>query len=107
MRIQIDLFACALEDLATYGPLKPQEIRGLDTQELIENALVVSSEDKKQWAIKRQPEQDERVNPDPTRFRIGIIKSEALTNMMIETSNKAKKMISYKNVDEKIQLSVK
>jgi hypothetical protein len=75
MRIEIDLFACALEDLATHGPLKPEEIRGLDTQELIDNALVVSNEEKKAWAIKRKPQEDERINEDPTKFRIGIIKN--------------------------------
>jgi hypothetical protein len=45
MRIQLDIFACSLEDLATHGPLKPEEIRGLDEkdQELIDNALIVAS----------------------------------------------------------------
>ena len=32
MRIQLDIFACAIEDLATHGPLKPDEIRGLTDQ---------------------------------------------------------------------------
>lgn len=86
--------------------MKPEEIRGLDTQELIDNALVVSSEERKAWANKRKPQEDERINEDPTRFRIGIIKNEHLTKMMIDTSNRAKKLISYKNVAEKKLLSV-
>lgn len=53
MRIQLDIFACSLEELATHGPLKPEEIRGLNDQELIDNALIVSSEDKKKWAHSR------------------------------------------------------
>lgn len=32
MRIQLDIFACAIEGLATNGPLKPEEIRGLNDQ---------------------------------------------------------------------------
>lgn len=43
MRIKLDIFACSIEDLATHGPLKPEEIRGLNDQELIDNALIVSS----------------------------------------------------------------
>lgn len=54
LRIEIDLFACALEDLATHGPLKPEEIRGLSSQDLIDNALVISSEDKKKWGKKQE-----------------------------------------------------
>jgi hypothetical protein len=42
LRIKVDIFACAIEDLATHGPLKPEEIRGLTDPELIENALVIS-----------------------------------------------------------------
>ena len=53
MRIQLDIFSCSLEELATHGPLKPEEIRGLNDQELIDNALIVSSEDKKKWAHSR------------------------------------------------------
>ena len=68
---------------------------------LIDNALIISSEDKKKWAIKRQPVGDERYNEDSTHYRIGVIKNENLTKMMIETSIKAKKMISYKRADAK------
>ena len=83
LRIQIDIFACSIEELATHGPLKPEEIRGLDDQELIDNALIVSSADKKKWAIKRVPQGDERYNEDSTKYRIGVIKNEQLTKMMI------------------------
>lgn len=58
MRIRLDIFACCIEDLATHGPLKPQEIRGLTDQELIDNALIISSDDKKKWAKQRQPSID-------------------------------------------------
>jgi hypothetical protein len=75
MRIKLDLFACAIEDLATHGPLKPEEIRGLTDQELIDNALIISSEEKKRWGIVRQPQGDERLNEDKTHYRIGIIKN--------------------------------
>ncbi len=83
MRIKLDVFACSIEDLATHGPLKPEEIRGLNDQELIDNALIISNEEKKQWGKTRQPQADERINEDKTHYRIGIIKNEQLTSMMI------------------------
>ena len=106
MRIKLDIFACSIEELATHGPLKPEEIRGLNDQELIDNALVISSEEKKQWGKTRHVQADERFNEDKTHYRIGIIKSEMTTKMMIETSNKAKKIVSYKMVDEKMILTM-
>lgn len=33
MRIQVDILACSIEELATHGPLKPEEIRGLDMED--------------------------------------------------------------------------
>ena len=60
MRIKVDIFACAIEELATYGPLKPEEIRGLTDPELIDNALVISPEEKKTWGKPRPPVGDER-----------------------------------------------
>jgi hypothetical protein len=66
----------------------------------------VSSEDRKQWAQTRNPQGDERYNEDKTHYRIGIIKNEQLTKMMIDTSNKAKKLVSYKMVDEKVILTM-
>lgn len=44
MRIQVDIFACSVEELATHGPLKPEEIRGLNMEDrdIIDNALVVA-----------------------------------------------------------------
>ena len=107
MRIKLDIFACAIEELATHGPLKPEEIRGLTDQELIDNALIVSSEEKKQWGKSRSPQGDQRFNEDKTHYRIGIIKNQHLTKMMIETSNKAKKLVSYKMVDQKVILNYK
>lgn len=50
---------------------------------------------------------DERYNEDKHHHRIGIIKNEHLTKMMIDTSNKAKKLVSYKMVDEKLILTYK
>jgi hypothetical protein len=48
--------------LATHGPLKPEEIRGLSSQDLIDNALVMSSEDKKKWGTKRELKEGQREN---------------------------------------------
>ena len=67
----------------------------------------MSSEEKKKWGKPRKPEGDERYNEDKTHYRIGIIKNEQLTKMMIETSNKAKKLVSYKMMEEKLILNMK
>ena len=107
MRIRVDRFACAIEELATHGPLKPEEIRGLNDQELVDNALVIAGPEKKAWGIPRKPTGDERFNEDKTHYRIGVIKNEHTTNMMIETSNKAKKLVSYKQVELKVLLNLK
>jgi cilia- and flagella-associated protein 298 len=106
MRIKLDIFACCIEDLATHGPLKPDEIKGLNDQELIDNALIIAPPERKQWGVPRKPQGDERYNEDKTHYRIGIIKNEQLTKMMIETSNKAKKLVSYKMVDQKLILTL-
>ena len=63
--------------------------------------------EKKLWANNRVPKEDERFNEDKTQYRIGVIKNEYITKMMIETVNKAKKIISYKSVDEKLILNIK
>ena len=69
--------------------------------------MVISNEDRKAWGKKRSPAEDERVNEDPTKFRTGIIKNQQLTQMLIDTSNKGKQMISYKNAEQKVILSLK
>ena len=68
---------------------------------------MISPEEKKTWGKPRPPVGDERYNEDKTHYRIGIIKNEHITKMMIETSNKAKKLVSYKTVDEKLILNSK
>ena len=77
MRIQVDIFACSVEELATHGPLKPEEIRGLNMEDrdIIDNALVVADPQKKKWGIPKAPVGDERFNEDKTKYRIGVIKS--------------------------------
>jgi hypothetical protein len=44
---------------------------------------VVASEEKKKWGQAREPQADERFNEDKTQYRIGVIKNEGLTKMMI------------------------
>ena len=68
---------------------------------------MVAGPEKKAWAVTRKPTGDERFNEDKTHYRIGVIKNEHTINMMIETSNKAKKIVSYKQVELKVLLSVK
>ena len=76
-------------------------------QEQIDNALIISSPEKKEWGKPHHIQGDERYNEDQTHYRIGIIKNEQLTKMMIDTSIKAKKLMSYKMVDEKFIFNMK
>ena len=39
LRLVVDKLSCFIEDLAKYGPIKPEELRGLTQPELIENAV--------------------------------------------------------------------
>jgi len=50
MRIIIDRLAVAIEDLATHGVMKPEELRGLSTEDTISYALETLPKDKMQWA---------------------------------------------------------
>jgi hypothetical protein len=35
----LDRLAVSVEELATLGPMKPEEIRGLDSEDLMKNAV--------------------------------------------------------------------
>lgn len=58
MRIKVDIFSCALEELATHGLMRPEEIRGLTEQELIDNALIIADPAKKEWGKPRHIQGD-------------------------------------------------
>lgn len=43
-----------VEDLATYGPMKPEELRGLSSEDIIKtSAELITDESKRKWAEKR------------------------------------------------------
>ncbi|KAM3142240.1 hypothetical protein pb186bvf_005649 [Paramecium bursaria] len=106
MRIILDRLACSMEDLATHGPLKPEETRGLSEKELIDAAIETMPADRKQWAVTPQPQQGQRLNPDKTSYRTGLILSEDLTNMVIQNCTNVKNAISKNLVDQKKCLTV-
>ncbi|CAD8045008.1 unnamed protein product [Paramecium primaurelia] len=108
MRIILDRLACAMEDLATNGPLKPEDTRGLSEQSLIDAAIETMAPEKKPWAV--TPQQllpGQRLNPDKTSYRTGVIQTEELSQMVIENCNKVKQAISKNLVDLKQCLTTK
>lgn len=63
--------------------------------------------EKAKYAYKQQLQPGQRYNEDKTGYRIGVILSEELTNMMISEAQKAKKYISKEQVTLKIALTRK
>lgn len=51
MRVILDQLSVAIEDLATYGVLKPEELRGLSGEDTVKYALEnMKPQEREQWA---------------------------------------------------------
>ncbi|EGR28937.1 hypothetical protein IMG5_166570 [Ichthyophthirius multifiliis] len=98
LRIIIDRLAVSIEDLATHGVMKPEELRGLSEPEVIKQTMETLSNDKKKYCEPPVPKNGERYNQDPSAYRYGLILNEQVTNMMIEQVVQAKQAISKENV---------
>jgi len=76
MRLKLDRAAIALEDLASKGPLKPEELRGLkDYEEFIKNEDITTINGLK----KMPPKIGVREVVDETNYRSGWLLSEEMT----------------------------
>ena len=105
-RIILDKLACSIEDLAQFGPLKPEELRGLSGKELIEATIETMPKNLQHWGnLVAGPNQ--RQVEDKTNYRTGIIQEESICQMMIQESQKIKQLISKNKVELKQQLFVK
>lgn len=91
----------ALEDLASKGPLKPEEIRGLkDLDDYVKNEDITTIN-----GLKRMPPRvGTREVVDETNYRTGWVLGEEITKMMMDEAMKAKDMIYKSQVDNKVCL---
>lgn len=75
-RLVIDRLAVSVEELALYGPLKPEVLRGLSDPELMVAAVETMGEREKKYARKMEIPPNQRFNQDPNHYRTGIIHNE-------------------------------
>lgn len=77
----------SLEDLASKGPLKPEELRGLkDIEDYVKNEDVTTITGLK----KMPPKVGVREVVDETNYRTGWLLNEEITKMMLDEATKAK-----------------
>jgi len=105
MRIVIDRLTVAMEELAQYGPLRPEETRGLGEDLIPDEEGKVGPEKKAATPVKLLPGQ--RMNPDKANYRTGIALSEELSKVLLDEVTKAKMVISKENIEKKICLEPK
>lgn len=81
LRLKLDRAAISLEDLASKGPLKPEELRGLkDLDDYVKNEDITTINGLK----KMPPRVGVREVVDETNYRTGWVLSEEMTKMMLE-----------------------
>ena len=102
LRIKLDRTAVALEELASKGPLKPEEIRGLkDLDDYVKNEDITTIEGLK----KMPPKVGVREVKDDTNYRTGWILGEEITKMMLDEAMKAKGMVYKTQAENKVCLT--
>lgn len=100
LRIIIDRLAVSVEDLATHGVMKPEELRGLSDGDTYNSAMdLFTPEKKRQWKLNPDVPAGCRYNPDKSAYRYGVILGEEQTKTMINSANNAKIAISKNNVE--------
>ena len=90
MRLFVDNAAVAIEDLATKGPLKPEELRGLsDLDDYVkhEDLTVIGG------LKKMPPKTGVREVEDDQHYRTGWLLSEDMCKRMLEEAMNAKQMV--------------
>jgi hypothetical protein len=102
--LKLDRAAISLEDLASKGPLKPEELRGLkDYDEYVKNEDITTINGLK----KLPPKVGVREIVDDTHYRTGCLLSEEMTKMMLDEATKAKLIVHKSQVDNKVCLTHK
>lgn len=101
MRLKLDRLSVALEDLATKGPLKPEELRGLDPAGFAEyikagDITVTTGVEKMEKFMPRLPGTIEK--PDESNYRTGFVLPEEMTKQMLAQSMHMKELIHESSV---------
>jgi hypothetical protein len=102
LRLKVDRLCVAMEDLATKGPMKPEELRGLqDLDEYVKSEDLTVINGLKQMP----PKTGTREVVDETHHRTGWILDEEIVEEMLEGVRKAKSVIHVDNVATKNSIS--
>jgi len=90
MRLYVDAAAVAIEELATKGPLKPEELRGLeDLDDYVKHEDLTVIEGLK----KMPPKVGVRQVKDEANYRTGWLVSEDMSKKMLEEAMNAKQLV--------------
>lgn len=102
LRLKVDRLCVSMEDLATKGPMKPEELRGLqDLDEYVKSEDLTVINGLKQMP----PKTGTREVVDETHHRTGWILDEEIVEEMLEGVRKAKSVIHVDNVANKNSIS--
>eukprot|EP01017_Pseudomicrothorax_dubius_P049280 TRINITY_DN9143_c0_g1_i1.p1 TRINITY_DN9143_c0_g1~~TRINITY_DN9143_c0_g1_i1.p1 ORF type:complete len:306 (-),score=58.42 TRINITY_DN9143_c0_g1_i1:22-891(-) len=107
LRLSLDKIVVAIEELVTQGPLKPEELRGLTTEETIQAAAETLPPEKRVYANPPVLSPGQRLVSDKTGYRTGVIPSEELTNMVLSEVSKAKSILSKDSIARKYKTTAK
>lgn len=98
LRMTLDRMAVALEELATKGPIKPVELRGLENLDeyvKAEDLTVING------LKEMPPKTGVREVVDPQHYRTGWLLSEEMCKQYLEECMKAKQMVHKTQIDRK------
>lgn len=100
--MKLDRAAVSLEDLASKGPMKPEELRGLkDYDEYVKNEDITTINGLKLMP----PRVGMRDGVDDTHYRTGWLLEEEMTKKMLDEAMKTKLLIHVGQVDKKVCLN--
>jgi len=102
LRSKLDRACQGIEDLASKGPMRPEELRGLDDLEgyvRAEDLTVIEG------LKKMPPRVGTREVVDEHKYRTGWLVSEELSNQMLEEAMKGKQLIHKTQIDRKVCLT--
>jgi hypothetical protein len=92
----MDSLCVAIEDLATKGPQKPEELRGLNNYEQYGDDLTV------QGGLKKMPPKvGTRYKEDSTHHRTGWLLDEQITETMLKHIGESKKLLHKDEINKK------
>ena len=96
MRLKVGLLAGAVEELAKYGPAKPESGKGIDT---IQDEVVAS-----EGGV--AADRGANYNPDPSGNRTGEAPPQQLQQVLEKVAQDAKQAVSADQVKNKVPLTV-